>query len=414
MDGIKATIATHKGTQYCPEHNRRDEKVCSKEQHIDLSRPHENWIDIDVRTAFDSIFGSAVEKYNSRQKRADRKIVDYYEKIKTDRKHQPVQELIVGVYYENYDAELSKKVLREFVDTWAKRNPSLHIIGAYYHDDEQSKKGPHVHIDYIPVGSGYTRGLSIQCSQERALNEIGFFSKGKHGEGLASTQWIHRENETLEKICNEHGISVVHLLTGDSHLKTNSYKKLQDEKVKTEEKIKCLERESDEIESNNIILNSRNHSIENELKEKTSMIEKCKIPPILPTVFKDKRSNVLIDKNSYEALQQRSKFVSEARVAVKNLKHNNNCYIQRINNLESENAVLKNDINSLNNENLLYKNAYKIALFHINRIKTGLKSESHKLPLLSSICDEIIEFGSDIAKLNSKKTHDNQNKNIER
>ena len=81
---IQATIATHKGTQYYPEHNRRVPDVVSKEKHIDLTRPHECWIDKDVRSAFDEIFGEAIAEYNLKQKRADRKINNYFDKIAAD------------------------------------------------------------------------------------------------------------------------------------------------------------------------------------------------------------------------------------------------------------------------------------------------------------------------------------------
>lgn len=49
---------------------------------------------------------------------------------------------------------LIKKILKDYVQDWKRRNPNLEMIGAYYHNDEQGKQ-PHVHIDYVPVAHGY-------------------------------------------------------------------------------------------------------------------------------------------------------------------------------------------------------------------------------------------------------------------
>jgi len=255
MDGTTATIATHKGSRICTEHNRRDEAVCSKEKHIDLNRPHEVWVDEKIEDAYDRIFGNAVNEYNEKQKRNDRKIKNYYAKIKGDKSRKTANELIIGVYYNGYNSELCKMILREFVNSWKERNPALEIIGAYYHDDEMSTKGPHVHIDYVPVGSGYKNGLKLQCSQEKALNNMGFISTGKRGEALASTKWIHRENSVLEKICNEYGITVIHPKTGDAHLNTSVYKKVQKQTERLKEETDKLLEEKVELSYKNKLLN---------------------------------------------------------------------------------------------------------------------------------------------------------------
>ena len=56
--------------------------------------------------------------------------------------------------------ETGYSVLRAFYDGWKERNPRLELIGAYYHADEDGV--PHVHIDYIPVATGYVNGMSTQ------------------------------------------------------------------------------------------------------------------------------------------------------------------------------------------------------------------------------------------------------------
>ena len=67
-------------------HNRREYELYGQEMpdHIDPSRVHLNvvLVDKDIREAYKEIFGESVKRYNDRQSREDRKIEDYYEKIK--------------------------------------------------------------------------------------------------------------------------------------------------------------------------------------------------------------------------------------------------------------------------------------------------------------------------------------------
>lgn len=65
-------------------HNRREYEMYGKElpDHIHAEHTQENIVsDVDIRQAYQRLFGQAVEEYNSRQKRRDRKIKDYYEQI---------------------------------------------------------------------------------------------------------------------------------------------------------------------------------------------------------------------------------------------------------------------------------------------------------------------------------------------
>ena len=71
-----------KGSQL---HNRRDYEKIGREipDNINTLMTHENVtiVDKDIRTAYKEIFGEVLQEYNSRQKRSDRKIDDYYEHI---------------------------------------------------------------------------------------------------------------------------------------------------------------------------------------------------------------------------------------------------------------------------------------------------------------------------------------------
>ena len=217
------TIATHVGTKIARQHNIRDKRITDKEAHIDPNGKHEVWFNCNLteKEAYHKLFDSAVAEYNSRQKRNDRRISDYYEKIRNDKQKHTAYEMIVSVgnMEERIPEELSYEILTEFVEGWKEKNPNMYMFGCYYHADEQGV--PHVHIDYIPVGTNYTRGMKMQVSSSKALEEMGFVTDTF--KGTAQVKWIHSENERLETICNNHGVEVYHPQTGKEHLEKDLY-----------------------------------------------------------------------------------------------------------------------------------------------------------------------------------------------
>ncbi|MED1449023.1 mobilization protein, partial [Bacillus pacificus] len=63
---------------------------------IDPSRLDKNiyFVQKDIRSVYKDVFQEAVDKYNEKQKRNDRKIKDYYDKIKKDTKTHEQRELV--------------------------------------------------------------------------------------------------------------------------------------------------------------------------------------------------------------------------------------------------------------------------------------------------------------------------------
>lgn len=255
-----ATIATHNGTSIAYDHNIRNEKVVSKEKHIDPNGHYEIWKDERPREAYKHLFGEAVASYNAKQKREDRKIDDYYTKIANDKTKHPVYEMIIGVYDEGVDDKTKREILKEFVDTWQERNPNLYMCGAYFHADEEGDI--HCHIDYIPVAHNYTKGMETQTGLVKAFEEMGIVKQGK---ATAQIQWEHRENAYLEKLCNDRGIIVEHPKEeGRVHLDTETFK--------AEQKLKTLTNEIEELETIKEMDDSIVRSLDKEIEDK----EHCK------------------------------------------------------------------------------------------------------------------------------------------
>lgn len=234
---MPVTISTHNGTTVAREHNIRNEKVVSKEKHIDPDGVHETWIDEPIRQAYERLFGESVRNYNNKQTRIDRKIDNYYHTICKDKKKHPVYEMIIGVYGKSEDGspicstKQGKAIMHKFVDDWSRRNPNLKLIGAYYHADEDGE--PHVHLDYVPVAHGYTRGMEIQTGLVKALGEQGF---EKNGRATAQIQWEKRENDYLTSLCEDVGLTVIHpQIEGRKHIETQTFKlQKQIEELRTE------------------------------------------------------------------------------------------------------------------------------------------------------------------------------------
>lgn len=258
----EVTIATHNGSQVARQHNLRNPKVISKEDHIDPDGHFEVWLDEDPKVAYERLFGEAVKAYNEKQTRSERQITDYYKQICEDSKKKPVYELIIGIYGKKADGTPicskndGKRILRAFTEDWERRNPHLKLCGLYYHCDESvgingSQVG-HVHIDYIPVGEGFSRGIAVQSSLTKALEQQGFQSQGINN--TAQMQWEARENQFLATLCAHAGFEVVRGKGGKEHLDTTTYKKvkelqeLQEQQAELSQSIAKTEQEYKELQ----------------------------------------------------------------------------------------------------------------------------------------------------------------------
>lgn len=211
------------------EHNNRelDEKEKKRNQHIDYSRSDKNsYFKRDLKELYETEFGGALKEYNAKQKRSDRKIEDYYEHIKTSEKTHLQQEMIIQIGdkddFENDEEkrELAKEILRDWVKNFEERNPQLKVYNASLHDDEAS---PHIHINFVPVATGYKRGLEKQVSFDRAiLQQNPDFNKRR-----PFADWRAGEVAVLEKLLNERGID--RKLVGKNNYKdVNEYKERKD------------------------------------------------------------------------------------------------------------------------------------------------------------------------------------------
>lgn len=216
-------------------------------KNVDQSRTKDNvyYRQDDIKEKYNELFGAAVAEYNSEQTRSDRRIENYFEKIKGSKKERLFQEIIVefgnmkdvGVGTEEW--ETAKNLCNEYMSEFEKRNPNMKVFNAVLHLDEAN---PHLHIDFIPIGHKKPggNGLPVKVSMKQALCEQGFVPSSRKENGL--TLWEESERKFMTEILRRHGLDREHKNTHRRHLTIAEYKAQQAEleKMKAQtERIKA-------------------------------------------------------------------------------------------------------------------------------------------------------------------------------
>lgn len=210
-------------------HNSRKFKA----ENVDDNRTHLNidYCNENIKKVYHELFDEALKRYNNKQTRADRKIENYYEKIRNSKQEKPFHELILQIgdkenmSAESENGELARQILDEYYSGFQERNPNLKVFSAHLHMDEAT---PHLHIDFVPFTTGSKRGLDTRVSLKQALAAQGF--KGGTRGDTEWNQWVSAEKSALEFVMERHGIEWEHKGTHEKHLSVLDYKKQEREK----------------------------------------------------------------------------------------------------------------------------------------------------------------------------------------
>ena len=230
----RVSMPQGKGSQM---HNRREYEKYGKPapDNIDVSKSHENitLVDKDIKEAYREIFGEALDKYNAKQKRADRKIEDYCDHIKKSKNGEKLfyEDVVQWGSKDDFQnpqtRERAKEALVKYVEGFEERNPNLKLIGAYIHMDEAS---PHLHLDYVPVANGYSRGLETRNSLDKAMKQMGFQPENESRKNNATKLWKESERAVFGEICRGLGLEVEPERKSDrKSLTVEEYKDARDE-----------------------------------------------------------------------------------------------------------------------------------------------------------------------------------------
>lgn len=249
-------------------HNSRKFKAAN----VDAERSHLNieYCNENIRDVYHKLFDAAQEEYNARQTRADRRIKDYYEKIRSGKQEKPFHELIMQIGDMNTMsatgeyAELAREILDEYFHGFQERNPNLYVFSSHVHMDEAT---PHIHIDFVPFITGSKRGLETRVSLKQALAAQGF--RGGTRGYTEWNQWVQSEKEALAEIAARHGVEWEHLDTHEQHLSVLDFKKKERaaEVKELEERLEADYDEAGELEARLSQLRETEGKVQNLQKE---------------------------------------------------------------------------------------------------------------------------------------------------
>ena len=208
--------------------NHNSRKFHAKNTDPERSHLNVTYCQKNIKAVYHELFDEALERYNAKQTRADRKIENYYEKIRSGKQEKPFHEIILQVgnkddmRADSDEGRLAAAVLDEYMRAFQERNPNLRVFSAHLHMDEAT---PHLHIDFVPLTTGSKRGLDTRVSLKQALAAQGF--KGGTRGDTEWSQWVRSEKEQLSNLMERHGIEWEDKGTHDKHLSVLDYKKEQ-------------------------------------------------------------------------------------------------------------------------------------------------------------------------------------------
>ena len=284
-DLLKRTISfmTGKGSL---KHNSR--KFHAKNTAPNRTHWNVEYCNEDIKDVYHELFDEALKRYNDKQTRKDRKIDDYYEKIRSGKQEKLFHEVILQIGdkdnmgSETMEGQLAAKILDEYMKGFQERNPTLRVFAAHLHLDEAT---PHLHIDFIPYVTGSKRGLDTRVSLKQALSSLGF--KGGSRSETELNQWVQSEKQKLAMVMRENEIEWDQKGTHAQHLSVLDYKK------------KVREQEVEELTEHKNLLEHDLHDISecvDEIQKEKEQVEKERDAVIKKTEVLEKRFSALNSK----------------------------------------------------------------------------------------------------------------------
>lgn len=440
--GVGVSFSQNKGNL---SHNER--KFYTNNIDIDRSKDNLQFYSLSVEEAYKEYFGNAIDEYNRTQKRKDRlKSVDKYLFELRENEHKkgaekPFYEIVVQIGDKNTcnilnnkeQAENAKNVLIEYVKGWQDRNPNLRVFNATIHMDETT---PHLHLDYIPVATGYKQGLKVRNSLSKALECQGL-GKGVGRNDNASIRWQKQEREVIKDLAINHGFEIEEKGVDRPHLSVSEYKRASDDlneriernlevlevsKTKVPFSDKVMIKESDlaalenlsklgqqarnaatehdlaltaDFELKNKQLKDREYQItnqENKITQKLKEAEKAlQIATSAKEIAQEQEKNSKHMKSVYEKLYNEQKnlnqeynellkknvsFSQEISKLSDDIKYLKQTHSEKVTSLNTQIAQAKNDVSKLENQ-IAEKDAQHIKA--LSNLKRQYEQEANKL-----------------------------------
>ena len=363
----------------------------------------------DVEKTYKEEFTKAVEDYNAKQKRNDRKIYDYFQKISDDKKTNLYTEVVVQVgdneFWKNKNLEEKKQMVEVFnkqLEIIEKEYPNFKISNATAHFDETS---PHMHIIGVCVSDRETalknkddkkvskrkNGLEKYVSQSEIFTQKNLleFHKVFDEKSLKIFNEVYKTNEVLndKKLHQEH-LDLKTFKMSAEKIK-EAQKEFDDLKLKKEEvksDIKDLEKEKSNLE---------NLKIENKDLRKKLTAENEKFLELESIDKKARKKEPSMFNKEYTVTMSKAEYDSLMTYAINGEQYyKENLTIKKAySNLltEKNNLMSKNDILSTQNNNLLN--------VEIPSYQNEIDVLKHQLKIVSSVLEDDKEKNNYISKL---------------
>lgn len=348
----------------------------------------------DLQKVYHELFDESVIKYNESQKRNDRKIKNYFDKIYRSKKEKPFYEFIIQIGNQNEQPSEKKceTILKEFNDMLIKDYPSLRVFNSVIHMDEST---PHLHIDFVPVGDGYKKGMEKRASFKRVLKNLGLSDFREFQNALFFK---------LEEISKRHNIERVQDVSiGARHIPIQQYREIQ---RLAEQKINDIDDMS--VPRTSIKIYQKLNAVPQEMYEeivKDNAYRKAQNEALTGEneILRGQLSNLKTEKNvyTYEAvIEDQKEKIESLNDEIEEIRYNFNT-MQKSNDSQIEKMYEKNDALQEQIE-VLEKGsaALKVQISDKEKTIENLKNQSKDLEKMGQILNENENLKNDVQKLN--------------
>lgn len=381
-------------------HNNRE----FRPKNADPQRKDKNIILVkeDLQKVYHELFDESVIKYNDTQKRNDRKIKNYFDKIYRSKKEKPFYEFIIQIGNQNEQPSETKckAILKEFNNMLIKDYPSLRVFNSVIHMDEST---PHLHIDFVPVGDGYKKGMEKRASFKRVLKNLGFSDFREFQNALFFK---------LEEISKRHNIERVQdVAIGARHIPIQEYREIQ---RLAEQKINDIDHMS--VPRSSIKFYQKHNAVPQEMYEeivKDNAYRRAQNEALTGEneILRGQLSNLKTEKNIdiYEStIEMQKKRIADLNDEIEEIRYNFND-MQKTNEETIEKMYEKNDSLQKTIEELEKGSAaLKVQISERDQTIVNLKNQSKDLEKMGQILSENEKLKNDVKKL-SKTEQENRN-----
>ena len=196
----------------------------------------------DVKNVYHQEFDEAVQQYNQKQKRADRRIEDYFEHVANLDQDMAVEIIFQCGDKKFWEEHTDKKekmynVYAYLLSTMERLLPNFKVANAVIHFDEAS---PHMHVVGVPVWEGAKKGLAKKVSKRNVFTpeSLSVILQDKLREEAGSCFRFNVKEELAEKKQGRnHDLTVMEYKVQQEEIRYDQLKEQAEKKLQEKEQI---------------------------------------------------------------------------------------------------------------------------------------------------------------------------------